>query len=76
MCEDRNSENNEGSKLAPDAVREFLYKLYDTGFSLKVADLGNINAGHTTEDTFFALRSTVDNLIRKNKVLSQKCHHH
>lgn len=66
VCEDRNSENNEGSKLAPDAVREFLYKLYDTGFSSKVADLGNINAGHTTEDTFFALRSTVDNLIRKN----------
>ncbi len=66
VCEDRNSENNEGSKLAPDAVREFLYKLYDTGFRGNIADLGNINAGHSTDDTFFALRSTVDYLIRKN----------
>ncbi|MEO6305884.1 MAG: formimidoylglutamase [Bacteroidia bacterium] len=66
VCEDRNSENNEGCKLAPDAVREFLYKLYDTGFRVKIADLGNINAGHTTDDTFFALRTTVDHLIRKN----------
>jgi formiminoglutamase len=66
VCEDRNSENNEGCKLAPDAVREFLYKLYDTGFRGNIADLGNINAGHSTDDTFFALRSTVDYLIRKN----------
>ncbi len=66
VCEDRNSENNEGCKLAPDAVREYLYKLYDTGFRGNIADLGNINAGHSTDDTFFALRSTVDHLIRKN----------
>ncbi len=66
VCEDRNSENNEGCKLAPDAVREFLYKLYDTGFRGNIVDLGNINAGHSTDDTFFALRSTVDYLIRKN----------
>jgi arginase family enzyme len=66
VCEERNAENNEGCSLAPDAVRQFLYKLYDTGFRVKVADLGNINPGHSTEDTFFALRSTVDNLIRKN----------
>ncbi len=66
VCEDRNSENNEGCKLAPDAVREYLYKLYDTGFRGVIADLGNINAGHSTEDTFFALRTTVDYLIRKN----------
>ncbi len=66
VCEDRNSENNEGCKLAPDAVREFLYKLYDTGFRGNIVDLGNINAGHSTDDTFFALRSTVDHLIRKN----------
>ncbi|MBL7922444.1 MAG: formimidoylglutamase [Bacteroidia bacterium] len=66
VCEDRNSENNEGCKLAPDAVRKYLYKLYDTGFRGNIADLGNINAGHSTDDTFFALRSTVDYLIRKN----------
>jgi arginase family enzyme len=66
VCESRNSENNTGCKLAPDSVRDFLYKLYGTGFPLKVADLGNINPGHSTDDTYFALRSTIDFLIRKN----------
>lgn len=66
VCESRNSENNTGCKLAPDYVRDFLYKLYGTGFPLQVADLGNINPGHSTDDTYFALRSTIDFLIRKN----------
>lgn len=66
VCESRNSENNMGCKLAPDSVRDFLYKLHGTGFPLQVADLGNISPGHSTEDTYFALRSTIDYLIRKN----------
>jgi arginase family enzyme len=66
ICESRNSENNTGCKLAPDYVRDFLYKLYGTGFPLQVADLGNINPGHSTDDTYYALRSTIDFLIRKN----------
>ncbi len=64
--ESRNSGNNGGCELAPDAVRTYLYKLYGGGFNVRVADLGNINPGHTTEDTYFALRQTVDFLIRKN----------
>lgn len=68
VLEDRNAENNEGCRLAPDAVRSYLYKLYGGSFDLNVADLGNINAGHSSEDTYFALRSTIDHLIRKNIV--------
>jgi formiminoglutamase len=68
VAEDRNAENNSGCKYAPDAVREYLYKLYGGSFNIRVADLGNINPGHTTEDTFFAIRSTVDQLIRRNVV--------
>ena len=66
VAEDRNSLNNDGCSLAPDAVRAFLYRLYGGSFSPKVADLGNIMPGHSTEDTYFALRSTVDALIRMN----------
>ncbi|HRH11582.1 MAG TPA: arginase family protein, partial [Bacteroidia bacterium] len=66
VCEDRNAPDNSGSKNAPDAVRAFLYKLFGTGFTAKVADLGNIMPGHSTEDTYFALRSVVDHLVRKN----------
>jgi len=68
VAEDRNAENNDGCNLAPDAVRAYLYKLYGGSFTIRVADLGNINPGHTTEDTYFALRSTVDGLIRRNIV--------
>ena len=68
VAEDRNAENNDGCNLAPDAVRAYLYKLYGGSFTIRVADLGNINPGHTSEDTYFALRSTVDSLIRRNIV--------
>src|SRR5688572_4272124 len=66
VTEERNASNNHGCRLAPNEVRRYLYKLYGGSFEVKVADLGNINPGHTTEDTYFALRSTVDFLIRKN----------
>ncbi len=68
VCESRNSENNDACNLAPDEVRRYLYQLYSGGFNVRVADLGNITEGHSTEDTYFALRSTLDNLIRKGIV--------
>lgn len=66
VAEDRNAGNNEGCSKAPDCVRSFLYKLYGGSFNAKVADLGNINPGHSTDDTYFALKTTVDFLVRKN----------
>jgi formiminoglutamase len=66
VAEERNSGNNTGCALAPDAVRSYLYKLYGGSFNARVADLGNIDPGHSTDDTYFALRTTVDHLIRKN----------
>lgn len=66
VCEDRNSENNTGSNMAPNDVRSFLYKLYGGSFRANVVDLGNINPGNTTQDTYFAVRSTIDFLVRKN----------
>ena len=66
VTEERNAENNAGCKLAPDSVRNFLYKLYGGSFSVKVADLGNIRPGHTTDDTDFAVKTCVDHLVRKN----------
>jgi len=66
--ESRNSGNNAGCNTAADAVRRYLYQLYGGSFSIRVADLGNINPGHSTEDTYFALRTTIDALIRKNVI--------
>jgi arginase family enzyme len=66
VAEDRNSENNLGCGMAPNSVRNYLYQLYGGSFNLRVADLGNINPGHSTDDTYFALRTSIDFLIRKN----------
>jgi formiminoglutamase len=66
VAEARNSENNGGCRLAPNHVRKYLYKLYGGSFVVRAADLGNIHPGHSTEDTYFALRETVDFLIRRN----------
>jgi len=67
VCEDRNS-SNPGAAGAPNEVRKYLYKLFTGNFNVHAVDLGNIMPGHTVEDTYFALRSTVDYLVRKNIV--------
>jgi formiminoglutamase len=66
--EDRRSEENKGCANAPDIVRGYLYKLFLPNPGLKVIDLGNINPGHSVEDTYFALSSVAAHLI-KNKVI-------
>ena len=68
VLEDRNGSDNAGAHLAADAVRKYLYRLYGGSFAPRIADLGNIAPGHSTEDTYFALRSTLDVLIRRNIV--------
>lgn len=68
IAESRNSLNNEGCMYASNAVRKYLYKLFSGEFNAKVLDLGDIKAGHSTEDTYYAVRTTVDALIRKNIV--------
>jgi formiminoglutamase len=68
VAEDRNAPLNTGCADAPDVVRKYLYRLFGGSFDCKVVDLGNIAPGHSAEDTYFALRSSVDFLIRKNIV--------
>ena len=65
VCEDRRAYSNIGCALAPDKVRTYLYSLYPGNYKPRIADLGNIQAGHDVEDTYYALKSTVDYLIRK-----------
>jgi len=68
VCEDRRAYTNIGCALAPNKVRDYLYSLYPGSFKPRIADLGNIEAGHDVEDTYYALKSTVDYLVRKNIV--------
>lgn len=65
VCESRNS-NNKGCEIAPDEVRNYLYNLYQGSFKARMVDLGNIEQGHEVDDTYYALKKTVDFLVRNN----------
>lgn len=66
--ESRKAVGNEGCENAPDQVRKYLYQLKKSSYSFKIADLGNINPGASVDDTYFALKSTVVELIKKKIV--------
>jgi len=66
--ESRYSAENVGCKDAPDAVRKFLYKLFPSSAALKMVDLGNIAPGDTVQDTYFALKTVVKELIKRKVV--------
>ena len=63
--EERNS-NNEGCSTAPNHIRKYLYRLIGFDSSTKIIDLGNLKIGATTEDTYFALSSILENLMKQN----------
>jgi arginase family enzyme len=62
--EDRNSSNNQGAAIAPDQVRTSLYKLYQGNYKLRIADLGNIKRGYEVEDTYFAVKTVISELLK------------
>jgi formiminoglutamase len=64
--EDRNAFNNAGCALGPDYVREKLYQLNEGGYNTKIVDLGNIRQGETVTDTYFAIKTVVAELIKKD----------
>lgn len=66
VLEDRNAINNQGCALGPDYIREKFYSLFQGGYNIKLADLGNIKAGNTVSDTYFAVKTVVAELIKKN----------
>jgi formiminoglutamase len=64
--EDRNAIGNTGCAMAPDYVREKLYKLNEGSYNTNIADLGNIRQGATVTDTYIALKTVINELIKKN----------
>tara|TARA_R110001583_G_scaffold102654_1_gene249246 strand:+ start:3691 stop:4851 length:1161 start_codon:yes stop_codon:yes gene_type:complete len=68
VLEGRASVENYGTGSNLDEIRKELYKLFPGNWPINVADLGNIEAGNTIEDTYFALSEILSYLI-KNKVI-------
>ncbi|WP_374165732.1 formimidoylglutamase [Arcticibacter sp. MXS-1] len=65
VSDDRNAVNNEGCALGPDYVRGKLYSLYQSNGNVRIADLGNIRAGHTVADTYVAVKTVVAELVKQ-----------
>jgi formiminoglutamase len=68
VTDDRGAVDNEGCGLAPDAIRKYLYRLNVGPYPLKMVDLGNIKKGFAVSDTYFALSSTVAEMIENNVI--------
>lgn len=54
-----------GSKDAPDLVRSRLYQLRKIGKNLRIYDLGNIKNGGKVNDTYYAIRDVLLELMEK-----------
>jgi formiminoglutamase len=66
--EDRNAVANAGCGTAPEEVRTQLYKLFQGGYNVRMVDLGNMLGGNTIQDTYFALATTLTELIKNDIV--------
>jgi len=64
--ENRNDVNYIGAELNFDGIRQTLYSLFPGNWHTTLADLGDIEAGASVEDTYFALRTTIEVLVEKN----------
>jgi formiminoglutamase len=55
-------------RFGPDYVREKLYLLNEGGYTTKIVDLGNIKRGDKVTDTYFALKTVVEELVKRDIV--------
>ncbi len=67
VCENRGVSNSNGDVDLFHIRKEF-YSLFPGNWEMSVADLGDIIAGDTVEDTYYAVRSVVAALVKKNVV--------
>ena len=65
VLENRNSHNYIGETFQLHEIRKSFYALFPGSWNTTIADLGDINQGETVEDTYFALKSTLSELIKK-----------
>src|SRR5580698_5568487 len=68
VCEARGNKKNAGAENAPDSIRKYLYELYQGNYEIKIADIGNIQAGNTMRDTYVAVSKVVNDLLSMNIV--------
>ena len=60
---------NKGCDTAPDEIRGWLYGLFSHWNNIHIADVGNIKRGHQIEDTYFAVKEVVSELLKNDIVV-------
>jgi arginase family enzyme len=66
VLENRNDINYIGESFQLSEIRKSLYALYPGNWPIEMADLGDILPGETVEDTYLALKTTLNVLIDKD----------
>lgn len=64
--ENRHDINYIGEEVSFYSVRRAIYSLYPGNWSHTVADLGDIEKGDAVNDTYFAVRTVVEALLKQN----------
>lgn len=64
--ENRNDVNYMGAEVCFDAIRKSFYELYSGNWSYKIVDLGDIEKGESVNDTYFAMHTVLEALLKKN----------
>ena len=59
VAEERGASNNEGCSAGADQIRKYFYRLKKGDYSIQIADLGEIKAGNSQTDTYFALKEVM-----------------
>jgi len=68
VLDDRKSVNNQGCASAANAFRKKFYQLHQGDYTARIADIGNIQRGHSVSDTYAAIKTVVSELIKKDIV--------
>ncbi len=66
VLENRNDINYIGEEFQLHEIRKSLYELFPGSWTVAVADLGDISKGESVEDTYFALKTAITELVKKN----------
>jgi len=68
VLDDRRSVNNQGCAAAANAFRKKFYQLHQGDYTARIADIGDIQKGHSVSDTYVAIKTVVSELIKKGIV--------
>lgn len=68
VLENRNDVNYIGAVVQLNEIRNTFYSLFPGSWHTTLADLGDIHKGDSVTDTYFALKTTIANLVKKNVI--------